>query len=299
MTMNFRLKDFDGPLDLLLTLIGKAQIDIREIFVSDITEQYLSLVRSAPDLNMDEASDFLVMAATLVEIKSRAMLPRLPAPEEGEEDPETELIRRLEEYKRFRESAEELRDFEAAARNVFTKLPEEYPLPPQEVELTGLTLEGLTEAFLRIWARKPAREVERVNHYAPRDIHRDQHTVQECMLNLMHEIRKKKRMRFEDAFSEAPTREEVVTYFLAVLELLKLGQMHILQTGTYGEIELISGRAKFVEEPEEEPTGKRKRRKKRSPESGDLSSPESTERSETPGPDSGPDSLLISSADQE
>ena len=72
MMMNFRLKDFDGPLDLLLTLVGKAQIDMKEIFVSDITDQSLSIVRNAPDLDMDEASDFLVMAATLVEIKSRA-----------------------------------------------------------------------------------------------------------------------------------------------------------------------------------------------------------------------------------
>ena len=183
MMMNFRLKDFDGPLDLLLTLVGKAQIDIKEIFVSDITDQYLSIVRNAPDLDMDEASDFLVMAATLVEIKSRAMLPRPPAPEEGEEDPETELIRRLEEYRRYKESAEELRDFEEAAKHVFTKLPEEYPLPPQEVELTGLTLQGLTEAFLRIWARKPDAEEETVNHYAPRDIHRDQHTVAQADQN--------------------------------------------------------------------------------------------------------------------
>ena len=75
-TREFRLKDFDGPLDLLLTLVGKAQIDIRDIFVSEITDQYLEIVRNAPDLNMDEASDFLVIAATLLEIKSRAMLPR-------------------------------------------------------------------------------------------------------------------------------------------------------------------------------------------------------------------------------
>ena len=92
LTQEFKLKDFDGPLDLLLTLIGKAQIDIRDIFVSEITDQYLEIIRNAPDLNMDESSDFLVMAATLLEIKSRAMLPK-PAPSE-EEDPETELRRR-------------------------------------------------------------------------------------------------------------------------------------------------------------------------------------------------------------
>ena len=253
-TYTFKLKDFDGPLDLLLTLIGKAQIDIRDIFVSEITDQYLEIVRGAPDLDMDEASDFLVMAATLLEIKSRAMLPRPPAVEE-EEDPETELIRRLEEYKRFRETAESMKEFEEAAKHVFTKLPEEYPLPPQEVELTGLTLEGLTEAFLRIWQRKPVMDDDPAsNHYAPRNIHRDSHTVQECMLNLLQEMKKRKRMRFEEVFSDAPTREEVVTYFLAVLELLKLGQIHLRQQDTYGEIELMAGRGKPEESDGDAPT---------------------------------------------
>ena len=240
----FKLKDFDGPLDLLLTLIGKAQIDIRDIFVSEITDQYLEIVRNAPDLDMDEASDFLLMAATLLEIKSRAMLPRPPKTED-ETDPETELIRRLEEYKRFRETAESMKEFEDAAKRVFTKLPEEYPLPPPEIELTGLTLEGLQEAFLRIWQRRPHLDDDpESNHYAARNIHRDSHTVQDCMLNLLYRIRKKKRMRFEEAFSEAPTREEVVTYFLAVLELLKLGQMHIHQDEVYGGIMLMPGRAR-------------------------------------------------------
>ena len=241
LTQEFRLKDFDGPLDLLLTLIGKAQIDIRDIFVSEITDQYLEIVRNSEDLNMDESSDFLVMAATLLEIKSRAMLPKPPAPED--EDPETELIRRLEEYKQFRETAENMKQFEEASRHVFTKLPEEYPLPPQEFEITGLTLEGLTEAFIRIWSRKPALDDNpESNHYAPRNIRRDSHTVQECMLELITAVKKKKRMRFEEAFAGAPTREAVVTYFLAVLELLKLGQIHLQQKAVYSGIELIYGR---------------------------------------------------------
>ena len=240
----FKLKDFDGPLDLLLALIGKAQIDIRDIFVSEITDQYLEIVRNAPDLDMDEASDFLLMAATLLEIKSRALLPRPPKPED-DIDPETELIRRLEEYKRFRETAESMKEFEEAAKRVFTKLPEEYPLPPREIELTGLTLEGLQEAFLRIWQRRPKLDDNpESNHYAARNIHRDSHTVQECMLNLIYRMQKKKRMKFEEAFSDAPTREEVVTYFLAVLELLRLGRMHIRQDRVYGGIELISGKAR-------------------------------------------------------
>lgn len=250
MALTFQLKDFDGPLDLLLFLINKEKIDIKDIFVSEITNQYISLVRGAPDLDMDEATDFLVMAATLLEIKSRAMLPRPPKVEEGEEDPEAALIRQLEEYKRFRETADAMKQFERAASNLFTKLPEEYPLPPQETELVGLTLEGLTAAFLRIWARKPERDAEtpEVNHYAPRDIRRDEHNVQDCMLMLLKGIRRRGRMRFEDAFSDAPTKEEVVTLFMALLELLKLGETHIEQEGIYGEIVLYPGRREDLPE---------------------------------------------------
>ena len=249
MAMTFQLKDFDGPLDLLLTLITKAQVNIRDIFVSEITDQYIEAVRNASDLDMDEATDFLVMAATLLEIKSRAMLPRPPKVEEDEEDPEEALIRQLEEYKRFKETAGQMRSFEEAARHLFTKLPEEYPLPPQEIELINLTTQGLTEAFLRIWARKPsAEDTGEVNHYAPRDIHRDEHSVQECMLTILKGLRRKKRMTFEEAFSDAPTKEEVVTLFLALLELLKLGETHIEQDEIYGEIILLPGRRKVVDE---------------------------------------------------
>ena len=247
MAMTFQLKDFDGPLDLLLFLISKEQIDIKDIFISQITEQYVESVRSAVDLDMDDATDFLVMAATLLEIKSRSMLPRPPKVEEGE-DPEQALIRQLEEYKRFKETAEAMKQFELAAAEAFTKLPEEYPLPPPETELIGLTLEGLTEAFLRIWARLPeSGDEQELNRYAPRDIRRDEHTVQECMFTLLEGIQQKGRMRFEEAFSGAPTREEVVTLFLALLELLRLGETHIEQEGVYGDILLLPGRREDME----------------------------------------------------
>ena len=136
-----------------------------------------------------------------------------------------------------------------AAANLFTKLPEEYPLPPQETELVGLTLQGLTEAFLRIWARKPASdESPETNHYAPRDIHRDEHNVQECMLTLLKGVSSRGCLRFEETFSAAPSKEEVVTLFLALLELLKLGEIHAEQEGTWGEIVLYPGRGKDVDE---------------------------------------------------
>ena len=250
MAMNFRLKDFDGPLDLLLHLVTKAQVDIRDIFVSEITDQYIAFVHSAPDLDMDDASEFLVMAATLLEIKSRALLPKPPAPAEGEEDPEAELIRRLEEYRRYKESAIAMQGFENAAKGLFTKLPDEFPLPPPETELVGLTLQGLVDAFARIWARKPAEEPREGNRYAARDIRRDEHSVQECMLTLIRCIRKKGSLRFEDAFSQAPSREEVVTLFLALLELMRLGRARAEQTGVMGEIVLTAGEGRRREAAE-------------------------------------------------
>ena len=261
-THQFRLKDFDGPLDLLLTLIGKAKINIKDIFVSEITDQYLEIVRNAGDLDMDDASDFLVMAATLLEIKSKAMLPVKKETDDEEDDPEAQLIRRLEEYRQYRESAESMKEFEKAARDVFTKYPEEYPLPPQEIELTGLTLQGLTEAFRRIWMRKPVTDDNpETNHYAPREVRRDEHTVEGCMTSLRYDIRRKKKMRCSEVFSEAPTREEVLTLFLAVLELMKLGEMYAVQKNNYDEIMLFSGRPPVTDREEEDLVTMSKRRK--------------------------------------
>ena len=160
MAVSIHLKQFDGPLDLLLHLVGKAKINLADIFVSEITEQYVEIVRGAPDFDMDEASEFIAMAALLVEIKSRRLLPKPPC--EEEEDPEQALIARLTAYKQFRESARNMAEFEKSALKLFGKLPEEYPLPPPTLELDGLTLEALWQALLRVQDRRPAepREVD-------------------------------------------------------------------------------------------------------------------------------------------
>ena len=141
------LKQFDGPLDLLLTLITHAKVDIHDIFVSEITEQYLESMKLVDELDMDSASEFLQMAATLLEIKSRSMLPKPPKPEdENELSPEEALIRQLEEYRQFKEISGRMQELEKQARALITKLPEEYPLPPPVVEITGLTLDKLQRA---------------------------------------------------------------------------------------------------------------------------------------------------------
>ena len=233
MALTLHLSQFDGPLDMLLFLIGKAKINIREIFVSEVTDQYIQSVQNAPDLDMDDASAFIAMAATLLEIKSRSLLPK--PKEEEEEDPETALIRQLEEYQRFKQIAQDMQGFEKAAALMYQKLPEEYPLPPPTLELTGLTMDGLLAAFARVMARVPEEEEEAV-HVARRII-RDEYTVPRCSAHILRRLRKGP-VRFEELFSPAPTRDEVVTLFLALLELLRLGRAGVVQDGIFGDMML-------------------------------------------------------------
>lgn len=242
MAVSIHLKKFDGPLDLLLHLIGKNKIDLKDIFVSEITEQYIEIVRSAVDFDMDEASEFIAMAALLVEIKSRHLLPK--PPKEDEEDPEQALIARLTAYKQFKESAQSMAQFEQSARSVFGKLPEEFPLPPPTVELDNLTLEALWEALLRVQSRKPPepREVD----FRLRDIRRDNYTVEGCMEAIESRL-VLGQTRFDELFSEAPGREEVVTLFIALLELLKLGKVYACQGDAFGGILLVPGAKPFDE----------------------------------------------------
>ncbi|NLC32397.1 MAG: segregation/condensation protein A [Clostridiales bacterium] len=237
MAITLKLKDFNGPLDMLLFMIGKAKIDIKDIFVSQITDQYIQSVREAEELDMDEASSFIQMAATLLEIKSRSLLPKPPPPQD-EEDPQTVLIRQLEEYARFKQIAADMQGFEKAAALMYPKLPEEYPLPPPSFEISGLTMQGLIVAFSNVMARIPKNEEETPVHIAQR-IMREEHSVPQCMLQIIKRLRQGSQ-HFGDLLRDKPTKEEVVTYFLALLELLRLGRVSITQDEPYGEILLNS-----------------------------------------------------------
>ena len=243
MAITLHLNQFTGPLDMLLFMVGKAKIDIKDIFVSEITDQYIQTVREAQDLDMEEASAFIQMAATLLEIKSRALLPRPEPPEE--DDPELVLIRQLEEYAAFKQIAQEMQAFEKAAAKVYVKLPEEYPLPPPTFEINGLTLNGLVEAFALVMARVPEDSEETVD--TARRIVRDEHTVPYCMARILKQLRKKN-TTFTSFFSEAATREEVVTLFLALLELLRLGRVTCFQESAYQDIQIMgASKGKIVE----------------------------------------------------
>lgn len=247
MAYTVSLKQFDGPLDLLLTLIGKARIDIQEIFVSEITEQYLAYMAGVDELDMESASEFLQMAATLVEIKSRAMLPKPPRVEDEEGlTPEEALVRQLTEYKKFKEASREMQKLESEAREILTKLPEEFPLPPQEVELTGLTLEKLTRAFARVLKRL---EESRSGSGPQRHIRRDTYTVGQCMARIGRMVRKG-RCAFTALFEDAADRDEVITMFMAMLEMVKHSRLHISQESTYGEIYLERAETSAAQEME-------------------------------------------------
>ncbi len=229
------LKQFDGPLDLLLTLISRAKVDIQDIFVSEITEQYLESMSLVEELDMDSASEFLQMAATLLEIKSRAMLPKPPKVEEDELSPEEALIRQLTEYKQFKEASERMHRLEEEARALMMKLPEEFPLPPPNIELTGLTLDKLARAFLHVLERAEADQQEAV--LAAREIRRDTFTISGCMTRIQRRLRQGS-FTFSELFDDKMTRSELITMFMALLELIKLNRVKAEQKGAYEDITL-------------------------------------------------------------
>ena len=231
---------------MLLHLIGNAKVDIKDIFVSEVTTQYIAFVQNAPDLDMQEASAFIQMAATLLEIKSRSLLPREKEALE-EEDPEQALIRQLEEYQKIKELAKDMRDFERTAQLLYQKLPEEYPLPPPEFELVNLTLEGLLHAIDRIKKREMTQE-EGEKTEAIRRIHRDEFTVQGAMKTILDSLKQRETVSFFAFFSQQPSKEEVVSFFLGLLELMRLGKIRCLQHTSYEDILLTQKKPKESDE---------------------------------------------------
>lgn len=233
-----QLKDFEGPLDLLLHLISRAKVRIEDIFVSEITEQYLASIEDLSGLDMETASEFLQMAATLLEIKSRALLPKPPKTDEEEEDPETVLMRRLEEYRRIKEAGKTLRIYEAEAGDMVSRIPLEM-VTETRIELNQMSLQALQEAFLRVLLRAERNEVAQPE---TRRIERDTFTIGESMLLITRRVMLYKRVQFFELFPEDATRSQIVTTFLAMLELLKANRIRIAQEDIYADIWIEEGK---------------------------------------------------------
>ncbi len=228
------IEQFEGPLDLLLHLIGRARIDIEQIFVSEVTGQFLSFVSEMQSLPMDSASEFLEMAATLLYIKSRMMLPRSDEEDEEEEvDPEQELIERLKTYKAFKDASEKMRPLEEGGLCTYYKLPEEIAFPDEKWEIEQMTLQGLYEAFLEVMARVPDALPERLETI---EIQRETFTMKDRRRHILALLSGQKTITFFSLFSDARTRLEVAVTFLALLDLIHKSVVTIAQPRCFEDI---------------------------------------------------------------
>ena len=225
MAQHVVLPIFEGPLDLLLFLINRAQIDIKEIFISNITEQYLEYTSQIEYPDMESRSSFLIMAARLLEIKSGKLLPKPIYEEEEEEDEEARLIRQLQEYKLYKMACEQLKHNEEEAKKRFYRLPEEVT-ERTELDLEGVDILALKNAFAELLQR-----IEELGETSPmQEIERETFSVQEKIFTIRQKLIKNKRTTFRELFEKSTTKLEVIVTFIALLELSKLGRISVTQS---------------------------------------------------------------------
>ncbi|NKE73681.1 segregation and condensation protein A [Candidatus Manganitrophus noduliformans] len=222
---------FEGPLELLLHLIKKNEINIYDIPIALITQQYIETLDLMKSLNLSIAGEFLVMAATLIHIKSKTLLP--PAEEEAdEEDPRRELVARLLEYQKFKDAAEQLEERESLWREIFRKEPSPSPeLLPEEVPLVDLDLYDLLDALKNVLAKIPDKKVLQVTI--------DELSVKDRMQFLMERMGTIESILFDDLFEGIRTRHSVVVTFLALLEIIRLGLVRVVQGDDCGPLRLF------------------------------------------------------------
>jgi segregation and condensation protein A len=231
-----KLEIFEGPLDLLLYLIKKDEIDIQDIAMERVTKQYLAYIDTFKILNIDLASEFIVMAANLMYIKSRTLLPKSEQPPEEdieEEDPRWELIRQLIEYKKFKDAAGILTLKAQEQQDYFmAHTPEKLESPvPETPQLSEISIFDLIRAFQNVLKR-----FEESHDLG--DILDDRFTVSDKIDYLLEELQPGQRMSFQNLFATASTQSEVIVTFLAVLELMKMNQLRVWQDHLLGDIEI-------------------------------------------------------------
>lgn len=227
------LDKFDGPLDLLLHLIRKNEVDICDIPIADITRQYLDYIKMLKELNLDVAGDFLLMASTLLHIKSRMLLP-VDDPEEGEEeegDPRAELIRRLLEYQQYKEAGMVIGARALLGREVFARACPEPALTSARSEEGPLevSLFELVDAFRALLVRIPA---ESFHDVAPGD----SLSIADCINEILSLLQERDTLQFDELVRDEMTRERIIVTFLALLELCRLKLIRIFQNEEFGAI---------------------------------------------------------------
>ena len=253
MEISYKLEHFEGPLDLLLHLIEKNKVSIYDIPIVEITNQYLDYVNHMDKEDLNLVSDFLVMAATLIDIKSRMLLPREEEEESEEEDPRTELVNRLLEYKKYKYISQELAELEdSAGLHLFkpATVPPEVARyePPVDLDelLDGLTLARLQTIFHQVMKRKEDK-IDRVRSSFG-TIKKEPISLEERIGSVMDYARKHRTFRFRQILEQGADKLEVVVTFLAILELMKIGKIHLTQEHLFDDMEIETLEAEGEEE---------------------------------------------------
>lgn len=231
-----QLQVFEGPLDLLLELIERAELDITKVALAQVTDQYLAYLRQMPERSLADLASFLVIAARLLQIKSEALLPRPPQREPGEEDPGEALARQLIAYKKYKQIAYLLAERERAGLRCYLRLAPS-PAPPAKLDLSGLTVEDLRRALLQALSPEPRSQPLNEVVAAPQVRLRDQIRL------IVAAIRARGKTSFRRLLRKLRSRLEVVVTFLAVLELVKQHRVVAAQEHLFGDIELTPAEA--------------------------------------------------------
>ncbi|MGH9390295.1 MAG: segregation and condensation protein A [Vicinamibacteria bacterium] len=240
--MQVKLDVFEGPLDLLLHLIREHELNIWDIPIALIAEEYMATLDLMKTLNLDLAGEFLEMAATLAWIKSRMLLPPDETEESEEGDPRADLVAQLLEYQRFKEAADELESRPQLHRDLFIRgaEPEAFPPPEDGTPLVEVGLFELMEAFRRLWEKMP----EDVVH----EITVDRITLQDKIHELLERLTASESLSFEELLSPETTRRGMVLSFLALLELARLRVVRVMQATAFGTIRIERAVAAFPDE---------------------------------------------------
>ena len=230
METNFIINDFEGPLDLLLHLIKSSKMSIYDIKIEEITKQYVDFINKMKDMNLDVASEYLVMASELIELKSKMLLPK-KEDEEEEEDPREELVNRLLEYQKYKDMIDTFRNLESDRKEIYTKEPINYKeLSDTYIENDGsVSVDDLVKALSKFLIRKEAEKPISTK------ITKKEISVTDRTRDIRNILNKKKKVSFFDLF-EIKTKEYVVVTFLSILEMAKLGEINIIQENNFNNI---------------------------------------------------------------
>lgn len=239
--ISVKLDAFDGPLDLLLHLIEKNKIDIFDIPIVQITEQYMEIISAMEEKDMDIMSDFLVMAATLLKIKSKMLLP-VEINEEGEEvDPRAELVERLLEYKMYKYASYELKDRQLDASRLLFKdasVPEEIANIKDEVDVENLLADVTLEKLQHIFHSVMKKQIDKIDPIRSKfgKIEKETITLEDRMLFIEEYAMLHQKFSFRQMLEEQPSKTMVIVSFLGILELMKVGKLQIVQEEIFDDI---------------------------------------------------------------